>query len=168
MSEKWRDISGYEGIYKVSDLGKVKSFHRKSPMILKQTLTKEGYMRLELNNSGISKKFTVHRLVAAAFVDNPENKKEVNHIDGNKQNNTKSNLEWNTSSENQLHAFDTGLQKGRKGSNHHNAKLVAKDVIEIRRLYNLGTYKQVELAQLYGLHPRYVNLIIKKRRWKHV
>jgi len=121
MKEKWKDIKLYEGLYQISSFGRVKSLNRITSnvdgifrelkeKILKQSISNE-YYSITLNKLGIKKRFTVHRFVALAFIPNPENKEQVNHKDGNKLNNMKSNLEWNTKSENQLHAYAIGLQK---------------------------------------------------------
>ncbi len=112
--EVWEPIQGYEDRYAVSSLGRVCSFpkqHRKYAKILKNKLTKDGYYETALVDEKCKYKYVrTHRLVAMAFIPNPENKPEVNHIDGNKLNNAVSNLEWVTSSENQKHAYATGLQ----------------------------------------------------------
>lgn len=108
--EVWRDVAGFEGRYQISDLGRVKSLnYRKSSQarIMKPHRYKAGYEAVRLN--GRWKK--VHRLVAEAFVENPGNKREVNHINGDTCDNRATNLEWCTSSENSQHAWDTGLQK---------------------------------------------------------
>lgn len=114
--ETWKDIKDYEGLYQVSDYGRVKSLPRqgtqtKEERILKPEKTKKGYLQVHLCKNGKVKVFRVNRLVAIAFVPNPENKPEVNHKDTNKENNHASNLEWNTRSENQLHAYKTGIQR---------------------------------------------------------
>jgi len=110
--ETWKDIKGYEGLYQVSNLGRVKSLERTvagkngsertiRERILRPTPTRDGYLRVKLyDSSGKIKRFLVHRLVCEAFHENPENKPCVNHIDENKANNTTSNLEWCTYEEN--------------------------------------------------------------------
>ena len=120
-NEIWKDIEGYEGLYQVSNFGNVKSLarivHSKKrsdykikEKILKQSDTTTGYKKVELHKDNEKRKsFKVHRLVAQAFIPNPENKREVNHIDGNKHNNNVNNLEWVTSSENKIHAFKMNL-----------------------------------------------------------
>lgn len=87
----WKDVVGYEGIYQVSDTGKVKRVGKKE---LKPKIEKNGYVRFHLSKNGIAKMELAHRLVAQAFIPNPLNYKTVNHIDENKQNNCVSNLEW--------------------------------------------------------------------------
>lgn len=100
QKEIWKDIKGYEGIYRISNTGKIWSCKRKIEM--KQKLSK-GYLLIGLYKEGIQKTFSVHRLVSKAFIENPLDKKEVNHIDENKINNKVSNLEWCTSKENANH-----------------------------------------------------------------
>ena len=112
--ETWRDVVGYEGYYKVSNIGRVKSVERKIwngkgyktefSRILKQALNYKGYPIVYLSKESKQKTVSVHRLVALAFISNPQNKPQVNHIDGNKKNNNVSNLEWCSNQENQLHA----------------------------------------------------------------
>ena len=102
MEEIWKDIKGYEGLYQVSNLGRVKSLermmkNRKCEEIIKvPSLGGKGYYRLPLCNNGINKYYFVHRLVAEAFKPNKENKPTVDHIDRNKTNNCVSNLRWAT------------------------------------------------------------------------
>ena len=108
-NEVWKDVVGYEGLYKVSNLGRVKKPMGAYDIILRPFT--QDYKMISLSFSGKSKKFLVHRLVAQAFIQNPENKDEVNHIDGNKLNNVVENLEWVTKSENAKHAYKLGLSK---------------------------------------------------------
>ena len=106
MEEEWRDIIGYEGLYKVSNKGRVKRLQGKGckqERILKPSKNGPGYLRARLSKDGKSINHSIHRLVANAFVDNPQNLPEVNHIDENKENNNVNNLEWVTSKENGNH-----------------------------------------------------------------
>lgn len=126
--ELWKDIKGFEGRYAVSTYGRIKSLPRSvdnhtgkieiKERILKQRPDFKGYMRIDLkDNNGKRCYLGVHRIVAMTFIDNPLNKPQVNHIDGNKANNRVENLEWNTNSENQKHAYKMGLNyvTGRAG-----------------------------------------------------
>lgn len=133
MQEIWKDIIGYENLYQVSNLGNIRSLcfgarnKRKSNTIrmLKIGYTNVGYSKVELYKDGISKIKYVHRLVAETFIPNPDNKPEVNHINGDKTNNSIDNLEWVTSSENKRHALNTGLKKpvaGLRGKNNPSSK----------------------------------------------
>ena len=141
-SEVWKDISGYVGLYQVSNFGRVKSLQRvikvKHPTgctytkrwlcrILKPVKDTNGYSVVSL---GKHNRKLIHRLVAEAFIPNPENKPHINHIDGNKTNNFLENLEWATVSENALHSHRVLRHKsvnptlGKFGKNHHNSKIV--------------------------------------------
>lgn len=114
MKEIWKDIKWYEGQYIVSNLGNVRSLDRyvntyHGPRIclgqpLKQYIGHDGYLHVALSKRKKHKRIMAHRLVAEAFIPNPDNKPQVNHIDGDKQNNCVDNLEWCTASENQLHS----------------------------------------------------------------
>ena len=119
MTEKWKDIIGYEGYYQISDYGNVRSLDRKihfnkgysikKGKILKPILNKKGYYKVCLSKEQKEKRFFIHRLVAIHFINNPLQKEQVNHKDGNKKNNCVDNLEWCTNLENQRHAIEKGL-----------------------------------------------------------
>lgn len=108
--EIWKPIAGYEGLYEVSNLGRVKSLPRKTSTggIMKPSTTVWGYLMCALWKDGKGKSFSVHRLVAEAFIPNPGNKPTVNHIDCNKKNNHVDNLEWCTQTENVRHSVRLG------------------------------------------------------------
>lgn len=116
MLEIWKDVVGYEGLYQVSNLGRVRStdkydrlgrFHTGKILAIKDNGA--GYLTLPLNRDGKHKMMLVHRMVAKAFVDNPNGYPQVNHIDGDKTNNVFTNLEWCTQSHNVKHAVNLGL-----------------------------------------------------------
>lgn len=108
MDEVWKPIKGYEGLYEVSNMGRVKSLRWPSPKILSPEKP-GGYCRIQLYKNKKKIRMLVHRLVASAFIPNPYNKPEVNHIDGDKENNKVDNLEWVTGKENTNHAMKMGL-----------------------------------------------------------
>lgn len=95
--EEWKDISGYEGLYQVSNKGQVRSFHSGLWMIMKQSVRKGGYKKIFLRKNKQRKSYFVHRLVAIAFIPNPNNLPIINHKDENPSNNCVENLEWCTS-----------------------------------------------------------------------
>lgn len=125
MEEIWKDIEGYKGYYQISTLGHVKSlprFHVLEERIIHLNKVKK-YNTVSLHKNKKEKRYGVHRLVALAFISNPDNKPQVNHINGDCRDNRVENLEWMTSSENHLHAFrelhrtPTGLGKFGEASN---------------------------------------------------
>lgn len=136
MEEIWKDIQGYNGIYQISNLGRVKSqrFWTGSRYVYKERLlspgvSKAGYLRVTLSKDKKSKNKNIHRLVAEAFISNPRNLSCINHIDGNKLNNNINNLEWCTQKHNMQEAFKTGLVKIPRGKYNHRArKIIQKDL----------------------------------------
>ena len=116
--EVWKDIAGYEGLYRVSNLGNVESLV--TGKVLKKLPHSTGYHAVVLYKNRKPKRCILHRLVAEAFIPNPENKPTVNHKNGDKHDNCITNLEWATHKENQQHAFRTGLKVG---VNYKNNKL---------------------------------------------
>ena len=99
MEERWKPVKGYESLYEVSNTGKVRSIYRYK-RVLKPMISNSGYERVDLFKNKCRKQFSVHRLVAIAFIDNPDGKEIVNHKDENKRNNNAENLEWVTHIEN--------------------------------------------------------------------
>lgn len=175
--EQWKDIKDFEGWYQISDLGNVRSLDRVSSdgRFYKGSLKAIGFGRgkyniITLYKGGEQKSFRVHRLVAEAFISNPDNKSEVNHIDGNKNNNHVGNLEWSTSSENQKHAYRLGLQETFKGEDHIKAKLTNEQAWAIKYLRkdNPLLYTMQNLANMYNVSVATISLIMSGRRYKNV
>lgn len=120
MQEFWKPIKGYEGLYEVSNFGRVKSYYSKPPKILKSKDNGNGYLYVMLYKNKTRKEFYVHRLVAMEFVDNYNNYNCVNHLDFNVKNNKFNNLEWCTQKENVHHSKEN--MKKRKSITHSNTK----------------------------------------------
>lgn len=158
-----REIAGYPGYYVYED-GRIQN--RKRGTFLKQGKHKNGYRLVSLYHLGTPKGFIVHRLVAQAFIPNPDGKPQVNHKDGNKENNHASNLEWMTASENQRHASAMGLMP--KGEKHHQAKLTEANVIDIRTRYTKGGTSHRALAAEFGVSRKTVSNVLKFAVWTHL
>ena len=127
--EEWKEIEGFNGMYLISNKGRVKSYKQRKEKILTTHKTHGNYIIVDLSSKGKSKSYRLHRLVAKAFIPNVDDKPDVNHIDGDKSNNCSENLEWCTKSENMQHASRTGLfipyNKGKYGKDCHSSKKVA-------------------------------------------
>jgi len=166
IMEHFRKIKNYEN-YSVSNYGRIRN--DKTGRILKPgDSSTGGYLYVNLYKNGIVKYQKVHRLVALAFIPNPENKRTVNHIDGNKTNNHTENLEWNTHAENNKHAMDNGLLKPVKGSKHYRAKLNENKVLKIRRIFATGEYTKTALGKMFGVSQRLICYVVNRKNWKHI
>lgn len=185
-TETWKPlpVSPFEDAYEVSSLGRIRSLDRHverrdgSPLeirgrILQANPNSRGYPRVTLNRNGHSEWCAVHALVALAFLPRPRrrigpggNDFVVNHIDGNKLNNSVENLEYITARANVSHARTTGLLSV-KGTRNIKAKLSDSDVRAIRKMY-AGGMTQVQLASIYDVNQTTVSLIVRRKGWKHI
>jgi hypothetical protein len=161
--EIWKKIEGF-GNYSVSSEGRVKN--ESTGLILKTSIPKRGYHHWIVKKNGKRFNFRIHRLVAKAFIPNPKNLDEVNHINGNKTDNRIENLEWCTHSENVSHSFSIGLQST-KGINHPLTKLSENDVLGIRKLYSENV-PQTDIAKIYNYSYGAINKIVNRKNWTHI
>jgi len=161
-----KKIQGFEN-YEVDELGQVWSLPkktRKGTRLIKALLhPKTGYMYLDLCKEGMIKKFTVHRLVALAYLPNPENKPQVNHINGDKTDNRLVNLEWCTRSENQKHSIKIGLRTT-NGEKNSQSKLTEVEVLCIRNSKEKGSI----LAKQFKISHSTICDIRKGRSWTFI
>lgn len=173
-NEIWKDIPSLVD-YQASNLGNIRSVDRIVPTTSKTgtpcfarrkgkvlSATKKS-LYPQVNIGGVK---YVHRLVALAFLSNPERKREVNHKNGNKHDNRIENLEWATPSENISHAYNTNLNH--TGQNHVHARLSEDDIKEIAKLYETTDLLQREIAAQFGVTQPHISDILKGDRWKRV
>lgn len=178
-NEVFKSVKGYEGIYEISNFGTLKSLARiiydkngiklrvQKERIIKITKNRGGYsaiMITDINKN--TKTVKIHRLVAIAFIPNPENKKTVNHINGVKHDNRIENLEWSTYSENNRHARDNNLVVSKKGVNCYQSKLTNEQVIEIRRIGK--SISQRKVAKTYNVSQRVIGNVLKRKSYTNV
>lgn len=168
MQEEWTHIQDYED-YLVSNFGRVKSLKKGTEVILRPILDAKGYLRVNLYKDGIRHMLKIHRLVATTFIANPNGLPQVNHKDGNKENNHVDNLEWVTESQNSQHAFNNGLRDAPRGEQNGQHKLTQKDVDEIRKSYIKGDlmFGGKALAKKYGVDPITISRIVNNQRWSY-
>ena len=171
--EVWKDVEDFAGIYKVSNFGNVKALLKKTNFGIgykiypernvKNWKDKKGYCYVTLSDNGIKKNYLVHRLVAQSFLNNSENKPQVNHIDGIKSNNNLINLEWCTSKENINHAIDNKLINT-KGVNNYQSKFSEKQVVDIRN----NKLSQDKIAKIYNVSQSIISKIKLFKTYKDV
>lgn len=165
MEEIWKDVVGFEGRYKISNTGKLFSIRFKR--LLTGPLDEDGYRRQNLCNGTSHVKRSIHRLVAIAFIPNPNNLPQVNHIDGNKLNNTTDNLEWCTRLYNQQHQHRVLGVKYAKGERIKSSKLKEADIIKIRELCTAGV-PQAKIGKMFGVRQSQISRIKLNTRWQHL
>lgn len=162
--EVWLPVVGYEGYYEVSSTGLVKNSRYNRP--IKSHPDKNGYLRVRFFIHGVKTKHFIHRLVANAFLINPDKSFQVNHKDGIKINNSASNLEWVSSRQNIKHAIDIGLRNS-KGSANYFSFLNEEKVSEIKKLLSSGEGIR-SIAEKFGVQKPCVWKIKKGMTWQHV
>jgi hypothetical protein len=172
MIERWTAVRGHEGEFEVSNLGRIKSLARHVRNGNGQRIVRERIRALGKHPQGYltiaykvdSPPLLVHRVVAQHFIPNPCNKEFVNHLDGNKLNNTVENLEWVTREENEKHALETGL-KCSAGSRNSMAKLKEEDVRMIRQMKGKGMSLSA-LSTAFGVHKVTIGRIVNNKIWQ--
>ncbi|WP_286776576.1 MULTISPECIES: NUMOD4 motif-containing HNH endonuclease [unclassified Pseudomonas] len=178
MQEVWKAIPGYESYYEVSDRGRVRSLERRTTdrlgrpfvrygKLLSLNTEAKGYKSIRLCVETKHRTFKVHRLVAYAFLPQPLDGQQINHINGIKDDNRPENLEWVTSEENMRHAFSSGLGRSSLGENNVRAILCADDVRQVRLLSADGM-TCAAISRHYRVSEATIRQILKGRNWSHV
>ena len=146
MKEIWKDIPNYEGLYQASNLGRIRN--ARTNLIRKNVKSFGLYYTIILNVNGKQHLHLVHRLIAQTFIPNPDNKKEINHIDGNKHNNKIDNLEWVTRKENAIHSIKNGLQTKEQLAKAVKSMIrsTQKPILQIKNGKVVAKYKSVREA----------------------
>jgi hypothetical protein len=179
--EQFRPIVGYEGLYEVGDLGTVVACEKIVPVgitgavdrrgrkSLKPSVHPHGHLRVWLSKDGKKKAFLVHRLVAAAWIENPDHLPIVNHIDGDPAHNAASNLEWTTISGNTSHAFAGGkiVLPQQVGEANNRSRLTEPEIISMRMLFS-ECGNTAEVARRFGISLKASYDICHRQRWAHV
>lgn len=158
----WKPITGFEGLYDVSETGCIRN--ARTLKILKPNKIGKGYLIVHLKKDGKRYARYVHRLTAEAYVPNPQNHPVVNHDDGNKENCHYTNLIWSTYSENNQHAYDTGLKP--RGEGQYKAILTEENVREIKRLGKYATFQ--EIADKYGVSKATIRDVLIGKTWRTI
>lgn len=162
----WKVIPAFGGRYEASINGEIRHIENKN--IRKARVNRCGYLQMNFSrNDGSGRTVTVkvHHLIALTFLENPNDLPEVNHKDGNKQNNAVSNLEYCTRSKNQKHAFEMGLQIMPKGEDAPRAKLTNEQARQIRKLYKEKRMSQQKLAGFFNVSQTTVRRVINGQRY---
>lgn len=177
-NEVWKDVKGFAGRYQVSNMGRVKSLARQAGTVFRKErmlnadnrLTQDGYRRVNLYDGTRGHDKRVARLVAEHFIDNPDNKPTINHLNGIKTDDRVKNLEWSTLAENMQHAYDNNLKKPMKGNTNPNSKLTSEEVKEIRSRYKRYCRENgtVSLAKEFGVTHRVINLIVRNKSYRNI
>jgi len=159
MEERWEIIKGFED-YEISNKGSVRRLYLKGYKTRAKVI-QNGYVSVTFSKGNTFKKFQVHRLVAIAFIPNPDNKPCINHIDGNKLNNEDWNLEWNTFSENELHSHRI---LGKKTNGIIRRKINLDDFCVIKALYYSG-FSQTTISEKYNVNQATISNIINGKTY---
>ena len=168
MQEIWKDVKGWEGIYQISSLGRLKSFKRSTTGLVMKMTNKTGwYFSVVLCRGSRSQSTRIHRLVAEHFIPNPKNKKTVNHKDLNKQNNIVSNLEWTTQKENNAHA-GKNLPHKNDGMINYNQNIRPNAIVQMSlNRVHLKEYKNAkEASDSTGVCQRNILQVANKTEYK--
>lgn len=164
--EEWKDVLGYEGLYQVSDEGRIRSICRQGnalPGIRKPSLDKDGYLQIGLYDNGECRKWKVHRLVATTFIPNPFSKPQVNHINGIKTDNRVENLEWVSDKDNKAHAIKNGYY-----DEAHKSRALAITARNIENGETVVFDSMTVASKTLGISLNYISDLIKRKHGTNI
>jgi len=164
----WKLIPGYEGRYRINEEGHVDSCFFGTWRRRRTSITPTGYHNIALCLRAERREYRLARLVAELFIPNLEDKPEVNHIDGDKDNNHADNLEWMTHEENMAHAAANGLIPDRRGERNGRSALTAEQVKTMRRIYEEGGKTQTQVGKMFGASPYRAHRVLRYKQWTHI
>lgn len=171
MTEIWKPVPGYKDLYAVSDRGRLKRTQAAcgthTGRMLNPTQDRDGYFRVTLSKANKKRTRTIHYLVTAAFIGPRPPLLQINHINGNPQDNRLANLEYVSHAENQLHSYRCNGRVQNRGSENGKAVLAEGDVRAIKQMLAKGT-AQIEVAAAFSVSHSTISLINSGKTWKHV
>ena len=173
MTEEWRPVVGYKGMYEVSDGGMVRSLdridssgHRIRGKLLKQSVGKSGRGYTTLCKNGVAKRIFTHKIVLSSFIGSCPPGYQCRHLDGDHKNNCLKNIRWGTAKENG--EDKVRLNEASKGEDHWNSKLNEEKVRAIKTLYKKTEATQKDLADLFDVHYSTIHSIVRDKGWQWV
>lgn len=167
LLEEWKPIIGFEDFYQISNYGRVKTTHKNNnSKTIKKPFYSKGYLKIQLCLNKKQTNYSIHRLVALHFIDNPQNKSDVNHLRGFKDDNVFTQLEWSTHQQNTKHAYENKICIRAKG-NITNVKLTKQNILDIKSIYFKNGMSDKEISKIFNVSRQTINNIKNQKYWNN-